>query len=636
MKKGLLFLLLSYSCFGQSEYEIYKEKYPNNNGVFLKRNHEVFVSIGSDGEPEIEIDVDEERLFLNENYKYYLEGSIGYSSFGAIEELKPIVYVPKGEKYKMIKIKDFTVESDIDQNVFYDDYKNMKFLYTGLEEGGKTSLTYKKLMHEPRFFGSFFFSSYLPVEKSTYTVHVPASMEITYRLYGDDKDKIKQTVTTKGNVKTYVFEMNDVKDVPFESGTVEFGYFATHIQLYINSYEYQGEKKNLIRNPEDLYAYYRGFVNDINKDEAPELIAIADSLTSGLETNEDKVKAILYWVQDNIKYIAFEDGLGGFIPREAALVCDRKYGDCKDMSSVLYYMINSVGIPAYYTWIGTRSIPYTYEEVPTPATDNHMICSYHDGEKYVFLDGTGKGQTYGMPTGFIQGKQALIGIDENNFVLEYVPIIDAEDNATVDTVRIEIDGEVVYGSGKVEYFGYASDDLIDYLKNMSKSDKKDFYDRYYTKGNNKSETEIISESGVNDREQNLSVEYTFKIEDYISTYEDELYFNPFLEKYFSNAKINTELNKLPKDRRTKDQTRNVLYVEVPDGYEVNSVPSNLDFSAETFSAKIETSIEDNVIKIVTVITTDHLVLYPEEFDAWNDMVKQLNNIYNQVIVFKKK
>jgi hypothetical protein len=28
----------------------------------------------------------------------------------------------------------------------------------------------------------------------------------------------------------------------------------------------------------------------------------------------DKVKAIFYWVQNNIRYIAFEDGIAGFLP----------------------------------------------------------------------------------------------------------------------------------------------------------------------------------------------------------------------------------------------------------------------------------------------------------------------------------
>ena len=46
----------------------------------------------------------------------------------------------------------------------------------------------------------------------------------------------------------------------------------------------------------------------------------------------EKAKAIFKWVQDNINYVAFGDGYGGFIPEGASATCDTRYGDCKAMS----------------------------------------------------------------------------------------------------------------------------------------------------------------------------------------------------------------------------------------------------------------------------------------------------------------
>ena len=67
------------------------------------------------------------------------------------------------------------------------------------------------------------------------------------------------------------------------------------------------------------------------------------------------------------KYVAFEDGMGGFVPREAGLVCSRRFGDCKDMASILTAMNRAAGIPAYFTWLGTRDLPYTFSGTPFAA-----------------------------------------------------------------------------------------------------------------------------------------------------------------------------------------------------------------------------------------------------------------------------
>lgn len=124
--------------------------------------------------------------------------------------------------------------------------------------------------------------------------------------------------------------------------------------------------------------------------------------------------------------MAFEDGLGGFIPREAKTICDRQYGDCKDMANITTTMLKMAGIPAYLTWIGTRSIPYRYAEVPCPMADNHMICTYMIDGTYYFLDATGKDTPLGTPTSMIQGKEAMIGLGAGKFEIITVPAVPAE------------------------------------------------------------------------------------------------------------------------------------------------------------------------------------------------------------------
>ena len=315
-------------------------------------------------------------------------------------------------------------------------------------------------------------------------------------------------------------------------------------------------------------------------------------------------------MQDNIKYVAFEAGMGGFIPREAALVCERKYGDCKDMTSVLYQMLNSIGIPAYYTWIGTRKIPYSYSEVPTPLIDNHMICSYFDGEDYIFLDATTKGIPYGIPTSFIQGKEALIGISEEEYKVVKVPVLENTECTTIDTVYAEIENNIITGIATVSYSGYSDVYLSAYINNMSETEKKEFYKNAFKKGNNKCQSTVTKINGNKDRTANLVIDYKFTLPDYIKENGDELYLNPFLKKYLTDEKINIETNKINKRNDNKEVNRNVIFFKIPEGYTVDYIPENVSYTHNKFSFDVILNYrkEKGDIEVQTYFNYNSLIL----------------------------
>jgi transglutaminase-like putative cysteine protease len=150
-----------------------------------------------------------------------------------------------------------------------------------------------------------------------------------------------------------------------------------HIIPIITSYKIKDKEAKLLNDVSGLYNWYYSMVKDINQQPTDKaLVTLVDEITKDNKTDLEKVRSIYYWTQQNIKYIAFEYALGGFIPREANDVFNKKYGDCKDNSSILYEMLKVAGLKGHLTWIGTREIPYSYTDVPTPIVDNHMILSY--------------------------------------------------------------------------------------------------------------------------------------------------------------------------------------------------------------------------------------------------------------------
>ena len=93
-----------------------------------------------------------------------------------------------------------------------------------------------------------------------------------------------------------------------------------HILVIAKSFEQKNKKTPLFGSAEDLYRWYSSLVRDM-KDDTSVLNDKVAELTKDAKTDQEKVEAIYYWVQDNVRYIAFEDGIAGF--RRSARVQSR-------------------------------------------------------------------------------------------------------------------------------------------------------------------------------------------------------------------------------------------------------------------------------------------------------------------------
>ena len=133
----------------------------------------------------------------------------------------------------------------------------------------------------------------------------------------------------------------------------------------------------------DLYGWYRTVCDSIGN-QPSELKEKVAALTNGKKTDAEKIEAIFYWVQDNIRYIAFENGIMGFRPDAAQNVFRKKYGDCKGKANLLKEMLRLAGYDARLTWIGTSDLPYDYSLTFSVGRQSHDLHSNFKWQK-IFL-----------------------------------------------------------------------------------------------------------------------------------------------------------------------------------------------------------------------------------------------------------
>ncbi|MDB9799002.1 transglutaminase-like domain-containing protein, partial [Flavobacteriaceae bacterium] len=401
-------------------------------------------------------------------------------------------------------------------------------------------------------------------------------------------------------------------------------------------YKENNETKKLLDGVGGLYSWYYSLVENINKEGTdPELEALVAELIKGKTSDLEKVKALYYWTQKNIKYIAFEYALGGFIPREANDVFQKKYGDCKDNSSILYKMLEIAGLEGNLTWIGTRKIPYTYEEVPTPAVDNHMILSYEYNNKTYYLDATGRYIQIDYPSSFIQGKEALIA-NGKSYKIKKIPVIAANLNTITDSTYLKISGRDIIGSSQTKLSGYLKNNLFYNLENTRKEAAvKELYNKRFSKGSNKFLITSFTEENKFSYEEDFLVRYNFTIQDYVQNIGSEIFINPHINNNIAGIKTKKD-RKYAIEFDYKKQYSYTNTIEIPEGYTVSYIPTSVSLGTELLSVNLSYSKVNNTLVCQQDVVFNFINLSVAAQQKVNAIIEQTEKAFKEVIVLQKK
>ncbi|MBS1565710.1 MAG: DUF3857 domain-containing protein, partial [Bacteroidetes bacterium] len=345
-----LLLLLSATIPGRSQnmsVEQIKAKYPGEQEVILNHSVSYKITIEKDS-PVVQSEETQQIMYLSDQAGAYMSKyGFTHSSFHILQQYEAYTQTADNRK---IKVSDFKTADSKSDGIFYDDVKETSFDFPAVAPGAVGTLRLNLLHKNPYLLSPFFFSYNVPVIHGELKIRFPKQMSVRYVLFGLNKDKIKVTQDSRRGETIYTFSTDNYPAERAYPDAPEPRWYGTHVVFFIEKYQDdKGQEHRFLGNVDDLYHLNHSYLATINKEVSPALHHIVDSLITGKTTQEAKARAIYNWVQQNIKYVAFEQGMEGFIPRDANLVCDRRFGDCKDMSSLLTLMLNTARVPAYYT-----------------------------------------------------------------------------------------------------------------------------------------------------------------------------------------------------------------------------------------------------------------------------------------------
>lgn len=410
-------------------------------------------------------------------------------------------------------------------------------------------------------------------------------------------------------------------------------YIYPHVLILPKTYTDNEEKKTFFNSVDALYAWYYQLILEVDN-QPKKLQEMVDKLTSMASSEEEKIKNIFYWVQDNIRYIAFEDGIAGYQPQNCQTVFFNRYGDCKGMANLTKEMLNLAGLDARLVWLGTKSVATDYS-TPCLASDNHMICAVKQGDNFLFLDGTEKYIELGNYAERIQNQEVLIE-DGDKYIRSRIPVQDHKKNARLFQLELTLNEEKeLIGNVKMQQKG-ESMALIMYLYAQTATDKKEQalnrYLAYYDKFTNIKDIEVPS---MDRTLKELVFKGNITIKNKVSSFDEETYI--YLDPYqlFANYKLDKERKfALWLDRKHYDEVH--ISFEIPEGYSLSSTPENIHIQNDDFQFDISYTLNNNTIDYKVNIQIPKAEISTKNLDAWNKAIKVLKTTYEEPIVLIKQ
>jgi len=198
-------------------------------------------------------------------------------------------------------------------------------------------------------------------------------MPATMPLYADARHfrQLTSSISKGRRLYAFAYEPSDNRGV---SDTDQFGFdYTDRGDLLIVS---------TLRDAAELASAYAARANE-RATVTPEIKALAEAETRGIDGTRLKVLTLANWVRLHIRYVAAYLGADGVVPHSAARVLAHRYGDCKDHSTLLQSLLTAINVDSSQVLInGTRG--YTISKVGTLLGGlNHAIVYVPELDLYI-------------------------------------------------------------------------------------------------------------------------------------------------------------------------------------------------------------------------------------------------------------
>lgn len=491
---------------------------------------------------------------------------------------------PEGQIFELDK-SDIKIAAPARGMAFFGRGKVMSFTLPQVELGSLVEYIYEYENFNPWdkniFEPGFRFQATEPVILSKLTVTIPSEKSLNYYAKNMPSESAQPTITKGNGMTSYIWEMRNLEAIIEEPYMPALSDISPRIE------------GTLFKDWEYLHNWGTKKLSERMK-VTPELEKVALEITKEVQTIEDKIAALYYFVQRKIRYISIKGSMSsGMAGHPAYQTLQNKYGDCIDKAVLFATMLKAIGVEAYPVIVRTNTAGTAIREIPILG-GNHAINEIHLKGKVFYLDPVTRGYRYPYFATFDHGITAVNDITRK---INFIEVPPPHHNMNVYSMEmaIEPDGDTMVKT-QGDYTGSYEAGLRGYWESVPEGQRLDKFQQHInaiSPGGKLTEFNVINLYEIS---KPLKMVYKYTLPHYPVIAGNLMIFGiPGLERSF--PEIALDERKYNIEYSTSRNTKYEVKIKIPEGWQIKYPPESVKLECNPY-ASYEASYDDQAGYIV--------------------------------------
>lgn len=376
----------------------------------------------------------------------------------------------------------------------------------------------------------------------------------------------------------------------------------------------------------------------------------ADGLVSPNAEFMTRLKKIAAYMQQKIRYVGIEIGIGGLRPHSAEEVFTNQYGDCKDKATLMISMLDDVGIRSTWVLVDTHR-GFVAPDVPS-IDGNHMIVAIQlpegyenpqlqavvttaSGQRYLIFDPTNEFVPIGLLPNYEQGSWGLL-VDGANSQVIHLPVLPPGSDVTEWNAKLQLAADgTLSGTAQVQQAGAGAWSTRYFYAKSTPRQVQDHMNAVLHEDLN--EFTLVSDKIENVRQLDkpISISYKLTVPDYAQTAGTLLLVRPRVLGSVEHG-LQSKTRKYPISFPAVGTWRDSINITMPPGYTVDDLPDpvNVDLGFADYSSKVQA--EGGVLHYTREYVIKKLALPASDYAKLRSLEETISSDESNTVVLKKE
>lgn len=538
-----------------------------------------------------------------------------------------------GKEVKKLKDSDIIETNLSPEGIFYYDYKQKLTELSWSKYPYSVEYKYEISFHTLYFWPDWYPQLKIPVLLATYTIILNQNVPFNYFPIGID---VKPIIHRLKNVEMYTWTLENIEPLLEEAWMPPENRIQMAILFSPQSFEYGGYYGSF-SSWKDFGMWYNQLIND-RYTISPEIKKTLQEYLKNTTDKKERLNILYQFLQNYTRYVAVLLGIGSIQPHPASIVFRNRYGDCKDLSTLMIAMCREADIEAYPVLIRTRDEGVIYEKFPNNNFNHFIVLAIIDTDS-IWIESTADNIPVGELPHSIENCKALV-ITPAGGILVKTPASTSHHNVTCSKIsgRLLHDGSYLF-EGSISYSGNDANIIRNKLIEQTPQERKEWLSfqllsRYFP--------QITLDSCKFDhlsQEVHRPLTCTFKarFNQFGVNSGNRLFVNPAVFHRETPSDIPKEaVRKFPIHYHYPYTTIDTVFISLPSGYIVEGIPEPIDLQTVFGRYLSSFLVEDNRLCFVRMMRIDQQHIPVEQYEQYLSFIKSAVKSDQSKLVLRSK